>query len=921
MTQAGRQRRQATGKQVGPIARWLLPSLGGLSALLVLELLISNSWRFLLDSDTGWHVRTGELVLQTHAAPHRDPFSHTMFGQPWFAWEWLADTLMAALHGWRGLAGVVGGAILVLLVSYAALYWLMIRRDADPLIACVVTVFGAIASISHWLARPHLLSIALMVVWCAAVGAYRRRRSGWVYAVPLLIVFWANVHGAFVVTLPMLGIYAAGEVLEFAARGAWHDGESLRTLKTYLLVGALSLLAAALTPYGFNLYGHLWRYLNDRQLLSTIQEFQSPDFHSTSGKLIELFLLLGIVAAANAVRRRRFVEVGLTLMWTHLTLQSERHVTLAVVVLAPIIARELSDLSSEIIDRAAQGPETGSKALRAARDWYRSTMAINRQLTGASVYVAAVAFVIVAASTGLADKLLSPRFNPDRFPAGAVDFILNNRPSGNLYSNDQFGGYLIYRLYPQFKVFVDGRNDFYRQGTVLDEADRIGLASTDRPDWQELLAKRSVNWMLLKRGEPLAQIAVLSGNWTSIYQDSLSQILVRQAPTRHFDQQAEPHNQAPPGASTGQRNSGTLSPSAPLFAEIQKGEVMTLQKIFRSFRHPVIATVTVAALAVGVVTAVPSVRTHFVANLNSSANLFLFEDESGTGESSTGKKDNAIKRVFGAPIRLVARMFKRKDDGLAMKKPTDKDLERMKVIPVNRTQHSTPGQLADTSNETTTEATTAEMAAQKLFEEAVELHDQGRLDGAIEKLVAATVLQTDFAEAHNMLGVCYDEKSQYESAQDQYKKALKIEPNNARFLNNAGYSYYLAGDYGNSIKHYNRGLKITPNDRRMHNNVGLAYGRKSDYDKARQHFTVAVGEVGANLNLGYIYSQQGKYDEAIKSYETALAMKPDSLPAMSNLAQLYDRTGRLRDAAVLHEQFKKLSTAEKEKEQVVGREP
>jgi Flp pilus assembly protein TadD len=354
---------------------------------------------------------------------------------------------------------------------------------------------------------------------------------------------------------------------------------------------------------------------------------------------------------------------------------------------------------------------------------------------------------------------------------------------------------------------------------------------------------------------------------------------------------------------------------------------MTMQKIYRSLRQPgmaVIATIAVAALAVGAVTAVPSVRTHFVANLNSSANLFLFDDESGTGDTSADKKDNAIKRVFGAPFRMVARMFKRKDDSLAMKKPTEKDIEKMKVIPMNRTQHSTPGQpgqIADMSNSLTTEATTAELAAQTLFEEAVDLHDQSRLDGAIEKLVAATVLQSNFSEAYNLLGVCYDEKSQYESAQEQYKKALKIEPNNARFLNNAGYSYYLAGEFGNSIKHYNRGLKITPNDRRMHNNIGLAYGRKGEYDKAKQHFTVAVGEVGSNLNLGFIYSQLGKYDEAIKSYETALKMKPDSLPAMSNLAQLYDRTGRLRDAAVLHDQYKKLSVAEKEKEQVGDRNP
>jgi Flp pilus assembly protein TadD len=346
---------------------------------------------------------------------------------------------------------------------------------------------------------------------------------------------------------------------------------------------------------------------------------------------------------------------------------------------------------------------------------------------------------------------------------------------------------------------------------------------------------------------------------------------------------------------------------------------MTLQKLSRILRKPTVAVVVIAALGIGTVTAVPSVRERLAANFDSGANLFLFDDEPGTGDAQAGKKDNAFKRVFGAPFRLMSRMFKRKDDGLAMKKPTEKEIEKMKVIPISRTRNSTPDQIADAGDGTTTEATTAELAAQTLFEEAVNLHDNGRLDGALEKLVAATVLQSNFSEAYNLLGVCYDERGQYKAAQEEYKKALKIESNNARFLNNAGYSYYLAGDFGNSIKHYNRGLKITPNDRRMHNNIGLAYGRKGDYDKAKQHFTIAVGEVGASLNLGYIYSQQGKYDEAAKYYETALQMKPDSLPAMSNLAQLYDRAGRVREAALLHEQYKKLSASEKEKDQVADK--
>jgi hypothetical protein len=319
-----------------------------------------------------------------------------------------------------------------------------------------------------------------------------------------------------------------GEWAEFAARGEWRNEKSLRVLRTYAVVGTLSAVAALATPYGFRLYGHLWRYLTDAELLSVVNEFQSPDFHKLDGKLIEILLLAGAIAAANAIRRRRFVEVGLLVLWGHMTLQSERHVTLAVAILAPIIAEQFSNLIAEFADRAAAGADKSAKILRAARDWYRETIAIDRQLAGAFVAVAIFVFVIATTGGGLAEKVLSPRFNPSRFPVAAADFILRAKPEGqiqgNMYSSDQFGGYLIYRLYPQFKVFVDGRSDFYRQGAVLDDYDRI---ATVKPQWSELLDKYDIQWMTLRSDEPLALIALASGRWQSVYKDSLAQILIR----------------------------------------------------------------------------------------------------------------------------------------------------------------------------------------------------------------------------------------------------------------------------------------------------------------------------------------------------------------------------------------------------------
>src|SRR5262249_25702450 len=150
------------------------------------------------------------------------------------------------------------------------------------------------------------------------------------------------------------------------------------------------------------------------------------------GKLIEILLLLGAIAAANAIRRRRFVESGLLILWGHMTLQSVRHVTLAVVMLAPIIAEQFSALISEFADYVIVGENKAVRAVRAARDWYRGVMAIDRQLTGAFVSAAAFIFIIAMTGAGLAGKILPRQFNPKRFPAAAVDFILRTKPEGKM---------------------------------------------------------------------------------------------------------------------------------------------------------------------------------------------------------------------------------------------------------------------------------------------------------------------------------------------------------------------------------------------------------------------------------------------------------------------------------------------------------
>src|ERR1035441_10522075 len=122
--------------------------LGAFAHPLALQSLLS-------DGDTGWHIRTGELVLASGHAPVADPFSFTRAQQPWFAWDWVADVVFAQTWRWRGLAGVAGLAGAILALGATALLARLLRRGSGLWIGLAVTMAAVSASSIHYLARPH----------------------------------------------------------------------------------------------------------------------------------------------------------------------------------------------------------------------------------------------------------------------------------------------------------------------------------------------------------------------------------------------------------------------------------------------------------------------------------------------------------------------------------------------------------------------------------------------------------------------------------------------------------------------------------------------------------------------------------------------------------------------------------------------
>jgi hypothetical protein len=498
----------------------LIPTLSDLAFLLpILVLFWSTSgvgW-LLTDSDTGWHIRTGEAILQNGRVPAVDSFSFTMSGQPWIAWEWLSDVVMALAHHTGGLAGVVYVAMLLLGMTSVVVYKEAVAESSQRLIAISLTSLAMSASTIHWLARPHLVTPLMAAVFCRVLNSVEKKQNpARLWSLPLLTILWANLHGGFFVGIELICTYALGTGAEELLLGS-RQNPWVRSRK-YLLAAAACALASLVNPYDYRLHIHIAQYLGTSFYFARISEFQSIDFHSFTAAYFETILILAIAAAVWHFHSRRFTHALLLLSWSHLALFSARNIPIFAVVAVPGISVAMREwLDSEM---------PSCRLKETLREFERGIQLISSQSKGRHL---APCFAVLVLAVFLTHpgypKVLRAEFDKSRFPVDAAAFLSQQHLASplRLYSNWQWGGYLIYRLWPSLRVFDDGRTDFYGPRFVNE-----GLRVWDvHPGWSGILDRYQVNAALLPVDSVLASVMRERDDWKPIYQDGVAVLFAK----------------------------------------------------------------------------------------------------------------------------------------------------------------------------------------------------------------------------------------------------------------------------------------------------------------------------------------------------------------------------------------------------------
>ena len=457
--------------------------------------------------DVWWHLQLGQDILRTREIGLHDDYSHSARGNFRPPQQWLFEVLEAAVHGGGGERGLVWLRMVLAAASLGLLAALLVRRRSSYLIAVVMLVLVASASMPNVTCRPHLvMPLLLLALVSILTGSKRRPWLQWL--TPLVFVVWANVHASF-----MLGLGVVGAWMVYRACGSGDKiGDGLKWSGRGLAESAGVLVASVagcmVNPVGVKLLAYSLKYLPGGEYAyaaQAVQEWQAPAIGSLDMAATTLVLVGGALVVLVRWRQVSVFEVLVMGLMLVMGLRWERAAMPAAIVMAWVVAPVLSEW--------VRGVSPGLMG------WRRGSEDEPERVLPVALVVVMLVGVLAISRPVVAKRAL----NEGLFPVAAADWIESHDLAGNMYNPYQWGGYLIHRLYPRHRVFIDGRVDMYGE-----EVFRDWLALREATDdWEQIASRYGVKWGLAEADGALTEAVRSSANWQVMYEDRQAVVFAR----------------------------------------------------------------------------------------------------------------------------------------------------------------------------------------------------------------------------------------------------------------------------------------------------------------------------------------------------------------------------------------------------------
>ncbi len=459
------------------------------------------SLRPIVDPDFWWHLRTGQLIEQTRSIPKIDLFSYTASGKQWLTHEWLSEYIIYNFFRIGGTGLLILFFSTVITVSFMFVY-LRCPDESKPYLAGFSVLLGALTSMPVWGVRPQMLTLLLTSIFLFLLDHYRRNEDfRTLIPLPFLTILWVNLHAGYILGIAIEIIYLTGYFVEIIYQNKIKRAEfNVKPFWILFFIIIISILSATLNPAGFRILSYPFLTLTDSAMQAYINEWFSPDFHQIFWQPFTLMLLALIGIGMIGKKPISITKIFLSLIFCYGALRSLRNIPLFAVVASPILAEQLTGLIH---------------------------LKLTPQKQNNSIHVISIAAIFLLSAI-LGQRFIQINANQQKaeespFPKAAAEWIIENKPRGKMFNAYNFGGYLIWKLYPEYQVYIDGRADLYGKDFVTNYMDIY----TSKPGWEQKLDDDNIDFVFIESDSILAKVLRQSTTWQKSYEDKTSMIFLR----------------------------------------------------------------------------------------------------------------------------------------------------------------------------------------------------------------------------------------------------------------------------------------------------------------------------------------------------------------------------------------------------------
>lgn len=474
---ANKMERKAILKKLSNIARIVLllfscglPSLYGL--------------RQIIDNDIWLHLKTGAWIWSHWAIPHTQLYSFLLGPKEWIDHEWLFQVIIYPVFYAAGPNGLIIFRFL-LVALILSLFFKVAKNTSYYFIFSALTIaLSVTVASSRFFIRPEIFSLLFVTSFIFLLKSYKGQK--WIFLLLPLQIFWVNIHGYYIIGPMLVGLFILTRVagskikLPFFWNENKLDDSSLRKI-TYLFF--LIIMAAFINPYflkgalyPFKVLGSiLSNPLEGSYPFSFVAELKAvPILHIIYAdrlSLLSAIIIIFFFSLLVNIKRLDLFDLMVFSIFLGLVIKAMRHIGIFAL---------SSGLLALFNFSCAEYYITSLK-----KEKRRLFRIIHHKAFAAAIavillinlfFIIGVSFEMARAKyiynlKGKAKGFLFGRAELNH-PVGAANFIKENHIKGNIFNFFNSGAYLIYSLYPDCRVFIDGRTELYGD-TLLKASDAI----------------------------------------------------------------------------------------------------------------------------------------------------------------------------------------------------------------------------------------------------------------------------------------------------------------------------------------------------------------------------------------------------------------------------------------------------------------